>query len=74
MLSKSLIQFSIAGQGCVPSLFFELRPNYDGGNEDKVTFFRRSQAGTATISDPNPTAGHHQPLRYQRLLDTHGQV
>ena len=34
MLSKSLIQFSVDGQGCVPSLLFALRPNYDGGNED----------------------------------------
>ena len=34
MLSKSLIQFSIEEQGCVPSLFFDLRPNYGGGNED----------------------------------------
>ena len=30
MLSKSLIQFSIDGQGCVPSLLFDLRPNYGG--------------------------------------------
>ena len=35
MLSKSLIQFSVDGQGCVPSLLFDLRPNYGGGNEDK---------------------------------------
>ena len=34
ILSKSLIQFSVAGQGCVPSLLFDLRPNYGGGNED----------------------------------------
>ena len=34
MLSKSLIQFSVNGPGCVPSLFFDLRPNYGGGNED----------------------------------------
>ena len=33
MLSKSLIQFSVDGQGCVPSLLFDLRPNYGGGNE-----------------------------------------
>ena len=26
MLSKSLIQFSVDGQGCVPSLLFDLRP------------------------------------------------
>ena len=33
MLSKSLIQFSLDGWGCVPSLLFDLRPKYDGGNE-----------------------------------------
>ena len=33
MLSKSLIQFSVDGQGCVPSLLFDLRPNYGGGND-----------------------------------------
>ena len=34
MLSKSLIQFSVDGCGCAPSLLFDLRPNYGGGNED----------------------------------------
>ena len=34
MLSKSLIQFSVDGQGCVPTLLFDLGPNYGGGNED----------------------------------------
>ena len=26
-----------------------------------ATSFRRSHAGTAAVSDPNPAAGHHQP-------------
>ena len=34
MPSKFLIQFSFDGQGCVPSLLFDLSPNYGGGNED----------------------------------------
>ena len=34
MLSKSLIQLSVNGQGCVPALLFDLRANYDGDNED----------------------------------------
>ena len=34
MLSKSLIQFSVEGQGCVPSLLFDLGPNCGGDNED----------------------------------------
>ena len=33
VLSKSLIQFSVDGQGCVPSLLFDLWPNYGGDNE-----------------------------------------
>ena len=33
MLSKSLIQFSVDGWSCVPSLLFTW-PNYGGGNED----------------------------------------
>ena len=33
MLSKYLIQFSVDGQGCVPSLLFDLRPNHGRGNE-----------------------------------------
>ena len=32
MLSKSLIQFSVEGWGCAPSLLFDLRPNYSRGN------------------------------------------
>ena len=34
MLSKSLIQFSVVGGGCVPSLSLDLRPNYGGDNEE----------------------------------------
>ena len=34
MLSKSLIQFSVKGQGYVPSMLFDLRPNYGRSNED----------------------------------------
>jgi len=41
MLSKSLIQFSVKGQGCVPSLLFALRPNYGGGNEDNGNLLQK---------------------------------
>ena len=34
MLHKSLIQFSVDGWGCVPSLLFLPETNYGGGNED----------------------------------------
>ena len=48
MFSKSLIQFSIDGQGCVPSLLSDLRPSCGGGNEDDGSF-KRSHADTATV-------------------------
>ena len=34
MLSKSSVQFSGDGWGCVPSLLFDLKSNYGVGNED----------------------------------------
>ncbi len=34
MLGKSLIQFSVDWWGCVPSLLFDLRPNYGRDNEE----------------------------------------
>ena len=56
MLSKSLIWFSVGGWGCVPSLLFDLRPNYGEGNED----------------DGPPSEGHAQcPQPCTRPLPTH---
>ena len=34
MLSKCSIQFSVRGQGCLPSLLSDPRPNQGGGSED----------------------------------------
>ena len=41
MFSKSLIQFSVDGQGCVSSLLFDLRSNYSGSNEDNGHFLQK---------------------------------
>ena len=61
MLSKSLIQFSVEGWGCVPSLLFDLRPNYGGGNENSDDLLQKVPC-TATLSTPNPAAGHRWPI------------
>ena len=61
MLSKSLIQFSVDGWGCVPSLLFDLRPNYGGGNEDDWVLLLKSCACTAVLSASDPAAGHRWP-------------
>ena len=58
MLSKSLIHFSLEGQGCVPSWLFDLKPNYGGGNEDNGDLFQKVP-NNATLSAPNPAAGLH---------------
>ena len=55
-LSKSLIQFSVDGRGCVPSLLFGLRPNYQ---------FSSGAQSCPTLCDPmnHSTSGllvHHQ--------------
>ena len=57
-LSKSLVQFSVDGQGCVPSLLFDLRPNYDGGNEDNGDLLQKVPSCTASLSAPDPAPGH----------------
>ena len=83
MLGKSLIQFSVDGWGRVPSLLFDLRPNYGGGNEYNGDLLqkvpcrekkKRSLACTATLSAPNLQQATTNPCFCQRLLDTHRQV
>ena len=56
MLSKSLIQFSVDMRGCVPSLLFDPRPKYGGGDEDNGSLLKRSIACTAAFSTPDPAA------------------
>ena len=56
-LSIPLIQLSVDVWGCVPSLLFDLRSPYGGGNEDNGGLLKRSHAGTAVLSAPNPPEG-----------------
>ena len=56
VLNKSLIQFSVDGLGCVPSLLFDLRPNYGVGNISRDTMHA---LGTYC---PGPAAGHCRPM------------
>ena len=41
IVSKTLIQFSVEWQGYVPSLLFDLRPKYGGGNADNGNLFQK---------------------------------
>ena len=57
MLSKSLIQFSVDGWSCGPSLLFTWGQTMVEVMKIMATSFKRSQ----TLSAPNPAAGHHRP-------------
>ena len=61
MFSKSLIQFSADGWGCVPSLLFIWGQTMEKVMKIMATSFKRSHACTATLTAPNPAAGHHGP-------------
>ena len=58
MLSKSLIQFFVDGRGCVPSLFFDQKPNYGGCNEDNCDLIQKVPCTHYILSAPDPTAGY----------------
>ena len=62
MLSKYLIQFSVVGWSCVPSLLFTRCQTMVEVMKITVTSFKRSYACTDTLSAPNPAAGHHWPM------------
>ena len=74
MLSKSLIQFFVGGWGCVPSLLFDLRPNYCGGNEGNVTSFKGPMHALLHSGPLTLQQATADPRLRQRLLDTLGQV
>ena len=54
ILSKSLIQFSVDGRDCVPSLLFDLRPNYGGGNEDNGNLLQNVPCTHCYTQCPRP--------------------
>ena len=75
MFSKSSIQFCVEEWGCVPSLLFDLRPNYGGGNQDNGSLLQNIPMQALLHSVP-PTLQQapSNPCLCQRLLDTQGQV
>ena len=62
MLSTSLIRFSVEGWGSVPSLLFDLRPNYGGDNADKDDLLLKAPCTHCCAQCPNPAAGHCWPM------------
>ena len=67
-------KFSVDGQGCVPSLLFDLRQNYGGDNEDNgdlqmVLCIHCSHSMPLTLHQATAA-----PRLCCRFLDTHRQV
>ena len=60
MLSKFLIQLSVDGWSCVPSLLFTWGQTMVEVMKIMVTSFQRSHAGTATLSAPDHAAALRQ--------------
>ena len=54
MHSKPSIQFSVDGWGSVPSLFFGLRSNYGGGNEDNGDLLQKVLSRHCCMQCPQP--------------------
>ena len=75
MLSKSLIQFSVDERGCSPSLLFDQRPKYGGGNEDSGDLLQKVPCMHGHTQCPRPCS-RSLPTHclHWRLLDTHRQV
>ena len=61
MLSKYLIQFSVDGWRCVPSLFLTWDQTMEAAMNTMSTSFKRSCAHSATLSAPNLAAVHRCP-------------
>ena len=74
MLSKSLIQFSVDGWSCVPSLLFIWGQTMVDVMKIMVTSLKRSHACTATVRAPSPAAGHHRPMPSPETPGHHRQV
>ena len=60
ILGKSLIQFSVDGWGCVPSLLFGLRSNYGRVKVllQKDLYQHTMAPRIVVVSAPDVTAGH----------------
>ena len=62
MLSRSLIQFSVEGRGCVLSLLFTWGQTMMEVMKIMVASLKRPQACTAIVCAPDPAAGRHPPM------------
>ena len=62
MFSKSLIQFSVDGWSCVPSMLLDLRPNHGGANEDSGDLLQKVPCTHCCTQCLRPKPGHRLPM------------
>ena len=74
MLSKSLIWFSIGVLDCVPSLFFTWGQTMVKVMKTMGASFKVPMYALLHSVPPTLQQATDNPLLFQRLLDTHGQV
>ena len=79
MISKSLVQFSVNGQWCVPSLF-DLKPKYVGGNGniDNGNLFQKLPCMHCHTQCPRPCSRppltHTSTRDFWTFMDKSGSV
>ena len=73
MLHTSLIQFSDDGWGCIPSLLFDLRPNYGGGNENNGDLLQKVPCRHRCTQCPQHCKATADPHLHQRFLTLTGK-
>ena len=67
MLRKSLIQFSVNGWGCVPSLLFtwgQTMVDLPGGSDGKASAYSAGDLGSIPGLRRSPGEGKGYPLQY----------
>ena len=77
LLSNSLIQFSVDGWSCVPSLLFtwgqimvevmKIMKVFPGGSEGKVSAYNAGGPGSIPGSGRSPGEGNGNPLQFSCL-------
>ena len=72
MLSKSLIQFSVDGWSCVPSLLFTwvqtmVESGFAGGSDGKVSVYNVGDPGSIPGLGRSTGEGNGNPLQYYCL-------
>ena len=77
LVSKSSIQFSVDGWGCIPSLLFDMRPNSSRGDEDNGVFLQKDLCRHGWIQCPwhcsKPLSTHASPGDSWTLTGKSGQ-